>query len=62
MSSADWPAVVTPNDIARVLGISPKTLRAWLRANRAEGHAHGSRWEFTPAEADVIVARYSTRR
>ena len=51
-----WPDEVTPKDIARALSISDKTLRQWLRDNRAAGHDLYERWVFTPREADEIVA------
>jgi phage antirepressor YoqD-like protein len=62
MPFADWPGEVTPKDIARALRISDKTLRQWLRDNRAAGHARYDRWIFTPREADEIVAAYRAAR
>ena len=35
-----------------------KTLRDFLRANPPISHAPYERWQFTPAEADGIVARW----
>lgn len=35
---------MTPEELARELGISPKTLRAWLRAHIERGAAKGTRW------------------
>jgi hypothetical protein len=62
MPYAGWPDEVTPKDIARVLGISDKTLRQWLRDNRAAGHGRYERWVFTPREADEIVTGYRAAR
>jgi hypothetical protein len=62
MPYAGWPDEVTPRDIARVLGISDKTLRQWLRDNHSEGHARYERWIFMPAEADEIVTAYRAVR
>ena len=61
MPFTGWPPIVTPRDIANALGISDKTLRAWLRKNPELVHAHNDRWEMTPAEADKIYAAYRKR-
>jgi hypothetical protein len=56
--------IVTPVQMARVLQISAKTLRAWLRGGRdgghplLSGHEHDGRWEFTRADADNLIAEY----
>lgn len=58
---------MTAPEMARTLAISPKTLRAWLRSERDAGHPllasheHRSRWEFTRADADALMAEYRTR-
>lgn len=50
--------------MARTLGVNPKTLRAWLRSGRGAGHPllasheHWSRWEFSRADADALIAEY----
>ena len=59
---AGWPAEVTPRDIARVLGVSEKSLRAWLRRNAAVIHARNERWLLTPDDADQIVALHPKGR
>ena len=62
------PEIVTPGELARELGISPKTLRAWLRAGRdagyplLAGHEHYGRWEFTRKEARQLMAEYRRTR
>ncbi|MGD0713470.1 MAG: hypothetical protein ABSB24_04715 [Gaiellaceae bacterium] len=61
MPFTGWPSEVTPRDISLALGISEKTLRAWLRKNPQVIHAHGERWSVTPDEADRIVAAYRAR-
>lgn len=56
--------IVTPGEMARVLQISAKTLRAWLRGGRdgghplLSGHEHYGRWEFARADADNLIAEY----
>jgi predicted site-specific integrase-resolvase len=50
--------VYTPNEIAHTLGISPKTLRAWLRNQARAGHIDhiwNQRWFFTRDERDEII-------
>jgi len=59
---AGWPSEVTPRDIALALGISEKTLRAWLRKNQQVIHAHNDLWIVTPGEADRIVEAYKAKR
>src|SRR4051812_19970954 len=64
----DMPEILTPGELARELGISPKTLRAWLRAGRdagyplLAGHEHYGRWEFTRKEARPLIAEYRRTR
>jgi hypothetical protein len=43
----------TPEELAAELGISAKTLRAWLRTNYAAGHVRNERWRLT---ADQVAA------
>ena len=57
-----WPSEVTPRDMAGVLEISEKTLRAWLRRNPHVIHAHSERWVAGPDEADKIVEAYGASR
>jgi hypothetical protein len=57
-------ASVTPSELARELGVDPKSLRAWMRARASAGdplfsrHGHGARWRFSLAEARGVVDRY----
>lgn len=48
----------TPDDLARELGISPKTLRAWLRQNETADHQHGARWVLRPEQAARARKRF----
>jgi hypothetical protein len=61
-----WPNVVTPRDIAARLRIDTgrpeKTVRDFLRTRPPVPHAPYQRWEFTPADADAIVARWHTEK
>ena len=59
--------LVAPNELARRLGVNPKTLRQWLRNQKAAknplviGHLHNQRWEFTPEIADELARQYRSR-
>lgn len=62
------PADVSAPDLARRLGVSPKTLRAWLREQARNGdplvadHEHQGRWRFTEGEARQLGEQYRRRR
>lgn len=55
---------VTPNEIAKSLGVTGLEFRNWLRAQKALGHAllaghkYRTRYRFTPAEAAQLAAEY----
>lgn len=51
--------MTTAEDLAREFGVPGKTLRAWLRKNRA--HAHGQPWVFTREEADSVRREFPAR-
>lgn len=51
--------MITAEDLAREFGVSGKTLRSWLRRNRA--HRHGDPWVFSRAEADAVRHEYRMR-
>lgn len=59
---------MTPTGMAVELGISPKTLRAWLRAKRASGdrrlfdHAHGAPWTFDGGLAYDLIRQYRAEK
>lgn len=61
-TSTGWPDEVIPKDIARVLNISDKTLRQWLRSHPPVAHGRYQRWVFTAREADEIVVGYRASR
>jgi phage antirepressor YoqD-like protein len=61
MPYTGWPSVVRSRDIAKALGISEKTLRAWLRKNPELIHAPNEPWELTPDQADKLYAAYPKR-
>lgn len=48
---------MSPNDLARELGIDPKRLRGWLRATWPPLHPH-SRWDLTPEQVSVARQRF----
>lgn len=47
----------TAPELARELGVSPKTLRAFLRRT-ATDHAHGTRWVIDDALATVARSHF----
>ena len=55
---------ITPNEIARTLSVTGLTFRNWLRSEKAAGHPllagheYRSRYRFTRAEADQLIAEY----
>jgi hypothetical protein len=66
----DYPTVneVTPNEIAKTLGVTGLTFRNWLRAQTAGGHAvladhaYRARYRFTPGEAAQLTAEYRSSK
>jgi hypothetical protein len=59
---------VTPNEIAKTLGVTGLMFRNWLRAQKAAGHPlvagheYRSRYRFTPDEADRLIAEYRSSK
>ena len=59
---------MTPNEIARTLGVTGLQFRNWLRDKKAAGHPtlaghlKHQRYEFTPPEADALIAEYRGER
>jgi len=57
--------VVTPNEIARRLGVTGLQFRNWLRAQKAAGHPllaghqYRSRYEFTVADAERLEREFA---
>ena len=55
---------VTPGEIAKSLGISPKSLRAWLRSEAGAGnplvkaHLRYERWQFNGSDAQELAGQY----
>lgn len=55
---------ITPNEIAWTLSVTGLTFRNWLRSEKAAGHPllagheYRSRYRFTRAEADQLIAEY----
>ena len=60
--------IITPDEMARTLGNSAKTLRGWMRKQAKAGHPrlashdHYGRWEFSRADADRIIAEFRGTR
>lgn len=55
---------VTPNELAKTLGVTGLTLRNWLRVQKAAGHPllagheYRTHYRFTPDEAARLIAEY----
>lgn len=53
---------MTPDALARSLGIDPKTLRAWLRRTGARSPAeHGQRWVLDQQQVAAARAHFAGR-
>lgn len=50
----------TPEELARELHVSGRTIRAYLRENHSAGHLHGQRWKLSPAQAKDVRARFNS--
>lgn len=56
--------IVTAVELAKELGVDPKKLRRWLRAEKENdhamlaGHSQFARWEFSLADADHLAADF----
>jgi hypothetical protein len=69
-ATIDCPPVheVTPNEIAKTLGVTGLTFRNWLRAQKAAGHPlvagheYRTRYRFTPEEAAQLIAEYRSSK
>ncbi len=50
---------MTPDQLARSLGIDPKTLRSWLRRTGARSPAeHGQRWILDQRQIDAAKEHF----
>jgi hypothetical protein len=54
---------VEPQELARQLGVSAKSLRSWLRDNHPRSEAeHGQRWHLTPPQVAAATSHFRGRR
>lgn len=57
---SDTPTTITPKDLASELGIDPKRLRGWLRANHTRAaEAKNTTWGITAEVADAARERFT---
>lgn len=49
---------ITPKDLARELGVSSKTIRAWLRIEYPRAAEHGLAWHLDQDQAAAVRARF----
>lgn len=52
------PDTVTPADLARELGVSPKSVRAVLRANFGTLTPPETRWNLTPTQVATVRSHF----
>jgi len=52
-------SIITPTDLARQLGLDPRRIRKYLRAQHGVGHLHFARWELTEEQAADVRAHFS---
>ena len=48
---------ITPNELAKELGVAPRTIRRWLRDQGWQSTPY-TRWRLTPEQADQVRARF----
>lgn len=48
---------ITPKQLAAELGVTPRTIRRWLRDQGWQSVPY-ARWELTPEQADQVRARF----
>ncbi len=64
----DEARTVTAVELARRLGVDPRTFRAWLRRRARAGHElladhlHNAQWEFSEAETTQLTREYREAR
>lgn len=51
--------MITPIELAKEMGISPKNLRRFMRSITDDRAGRGNRWTFDRETADMIIARYA---
>lgn len=50
------PETLTVRQVARLLGVSPRTVRHWAQMGRLPGVRLGHRWRFPKPAIDALVA------
>ena len=46
-----WPKLLTPNEVARIFGVTTKTVREWRRAGKIHGiRLPGGRYQYPETE------------
>jgi hypothetical protein len=48
----------TPEELARELSVSAKTIRAWLRTEYPRGAEHDQPWRLDQDQASAVRARF----
>jgi hypothetical protein len=50
---------MTPDELAGLVGRSPKTVRQWLRDNYSQGHIPYDRWILSPEIVRAAISHWS---
>lgn len=53
--------LLTPEEAAKRLAISPRTLREWLRAGKLKGVKMGSLWRIAEHDLDAFIEANKTK-
>jgi hypothetical protein len=58
-SLSDMADTITPSDLAKELGLSPRTIREWLRAQGWQSRPY-TRWQLTVEQATLVRAHFKS--
>lgn len=58
-SLSDMADTITPIDLAKELGLSPRTIRGWLRAQGWQSQPY-TRWQLTVEQANLVRVHFKS--
>ncbi len=50
--------IMTPEEVAKVLKVTPETIRKWLRNGELTGSNTPAGWRVTPADIEAWLAKH----
>ncbi len=50
--------IMTPEEVAKVLKVTPETIRKWLRKGELAGSETPAGWRITQADIEAWLAKY----